>query len=140
MRVAMCLWFFANDNQEFLNEVWFSDDANLNGHFNSKNAVGVQWRSECFLFGEMRKLTESLDNFCILKMHGLQSRNMAPFDHFSLKNNQENAVTVIKEFYIPVFEQFFGKFKKGEDFDEEEQWFKQDKATPHTTNGTMAWL
>ena len=76
-RVAMCQWFSKtiDNNEEFLNDVWFSDEAHflLNGHANS--------------FGEVRTLTESLDALCIKTnaQHGLPFPSMVSSDHLSLK-------------------------------------------------------
>ena len=80
-RVAMCQWFSEtiDNNEKFLNDVWFSDEA----HF--LLMVTLTLKTGCF--GKVRTLTESLDALCIQKnaQHGLQFPSMVSSDHFSLK-------------------------------------------------------
>ena len=135
-RVAMCQWFSEtiDNNEKFLNDVWFSDEAHflLNGHVNSKNwvfwgsknphrVVGRPWHS--------KKCTA----WVAISTHGI----IGPF---FFEDDHSIAVTVTKERYVPVLEQFWGELDKHEDLDEKEQWFQQDGAPPHTANVTMAWL
>ena len=49
-------------------------------------------------------------------------------------------MTVNKERYIVVFNKFWRTLCARRGAHREEQWFKQDDATPHTANITMEWL
>jgi hypothetical protein len=135
-RIAMCQWFSQkiDDDEEFLNDVWFSDEAHflLNGHVNSKN--WVFWGSENPHRVVGRPLhSKKCTAWVAISKHGI----IGPF---FFEDALGDAVTVTKERYVPVLEQFWGELEEREDLDEEEQWFQQDGAPPHTANVTMAWL
>ena len=49
-------------------------------------------------------------------------------------------MTVNKERYIVVFNKFWRTLRARRGAHREDQWFKQDDATPHTANITMEWL
>ena len=80
-RVAMCQWFSEtiDNNEKFLNDVWFSDEAHflLNGHVNSKN--WVFWGSK----NPHRVVGRPLHSKNA--QHGLPFPSMVSLDHFSLK-------------------------------------------------------
>ena len=56
---------------------------------------------------------------------------------FFFEDDRSNTVIVIKEYYIPVLEQFKEELEDREDPGEEEQWFQRDDAPTHTANIIM---
>ena len=42
--------------------------------------------------------------------------------------------------YVAVLMKFWASLGRRRGIDRDEQWFRQDGATPHTTNDSLAWL
>ena len=135
-RVVMCQWFEnkIEEDPDFLDEVWFSDEAHflLSGHVNSKNNVfwGTQAPNEIL----QRPLhSVKCTAWVAISKHGI----IGPF---WFEDADEKAATVTKERYIVVLNKFWRALGKRRDINRDVQWFQQDGATPHTANITMEWL
>ena len=113
-----------DNNKKFLNDVWFLDKTYflLNRNTNFENLV----------FWKMMTLTQSLEAFCIQKSAWPTISKDGIIGTFFYKNDHNNVVTVRKERYVPVLEQFWGELEKSEDLDEKEQRLQQHDAHPHT--------
>ena len=101
-RVEMCQWFQSKieENRNFLQNVWFSDEAHfsLSGHVNSKNSVF--WGSQV----PHEVLQRSLHSVkCTAWVAILKHGIMGPF---WLENDVGETMTVYKERYIVVLNKF----------------------------------
>ena len=141
-RVEMCNWFTETieDNPDFLEDVWFSDEAhfNLSGHVNIKN--NVFWGSEPPNEVLQRPLHSiKCTAWAAISKHGI----IGPF---FFEDAQGNTETVNKERYLVVLNKFWRELgvrsrRRGQNrVDRGVQWFQQDGAPPHTANVTLAWL
>ena len=120
-RAEMWQWFESKikQNPDFLQNVWFSDEAHFfpSGPVNSRNSV--VWKSQ------------APDD--VLQKHGI----IGPF---WFENDVGEKITVNKERYIVVLKKFWRTLCARRGVHREEQWFQQDSATSHTANITMEWL
>ena len=135
-RVEMCKWFESKieENPDFLQNVWFSDEAHfsLSGHVNSKNSVF--WGSQAPDEVLQRPLhSVKCTAWVAISKHGI----IGPF---WFENDVRETMTVNKERYIVVLNKFWRTLCARRGVHREEQWFQQDGATPHTANITMEWL
>ena len=135
-RVVMCQWLDEKINGEpnFLDNVWFSDEAHflLSGHVNRKNNVfwGTQSPNEIL----QRPLHSVRCTVWIaISKHGI----IGPF---WFEDEHNNAVMVTKERYIVVLKKFLTRLRSRRHININHQWFQQDGATPHTANLTIEWL
>ena len=136
-RLTMCRWFLSKieEDAEFLNNVWFSDEAHfsLNGYVNSKNYVfwGSSKPNEVYEQGlHDLKVTA----WIAMSRQGL----IGPF--FFMDENKET-VTVTSERYITILNLFWkalGRFLGTHN--RTKQWFQQDGAPPHAAERTLHWL
>ena len=134
-RTAMCEWFEEQlgADDDFLNNVWFSDEAHflLSGHVNSQN--NVYWGSEKHDEVLQRPLhSEKCTVWAALSRHGI----IGPF---FFEDHQGKTTTVDTESYRDVLVKFWNALGR-RDLNREEQWLQQDGATPHTSNSSLAWL
>lgn len=141
-RVTMCQWFMdtIEEDPHFLDNLWFSDEAHftLYGHVNSRN--NVFWG------------TSPPDEVLQRPLHSVRCTAWVAMSKHGIigpiwfEDENENAVTVNKERYLVVLQQFWtalGRRNRAigrNPFLRAEQWFQQDGATPHTANVTLAWL
>ena len=135
--VEMCQWFESKieENPDFLQNVWFSDEAHssLLGHVSSKNYV---FSGSPALDKVLQRPLHSVKctAWVAISKHGI----IGPF---WFENDVGETMTVNKERYIVVFNKFCRTFCARRGAHREEQWFKQDGATPHTANITMeGWI
>ena len=103
-RVEMCHWFGSKieENRDFLQNVWFSDEAHfsLSGHVNNKNSVF--WGSQA----PHKVLQRSLHSVkCTAWVAILKHDIIGPF---WLENDVGETMTVYKERYIVVLNKFWG--------------------------------
>ena len=102
-RVEMCLWFESKieENPDFLQNVWFSDEAHLSlsGHINSKNFVfwGSQAPDEVF---QRPMHSVKFTAWVAILKHGI-------IKPFWFKINVGKTMTVNKECYIVVLNKFW---------------------------------
>ena len=135
-RVAMCQWFQEKlaAEPEFLENLWFSDEAHflLSGHVNSKNCV--HWGSERPEEVLERPLhSAKCTAWVALSKHGV----IGPF-WFETENG--HATTINTGGYIQTLEKFWQELGQRGGADRGHQWFQQDGATPHCSNASLEWL
>ena len=58
----------------------------------------------------------------------------------NIEDENERAQTVNTERYVEVLTKFWASLGQCEGIYREEQWFQQDRASPHTSNNSLAWL
>ena len=135
-RTTMCQWFceMIDDDPEFLNDVWFSDEAHflLSGHVNSKN--NIFWGSAPPDYCLEKPLHSSkCTAWVAISKHGI----IGPF-WFEDVNGQ--AVTINTKRYVEVLRKFWAELGQRRGVTRAIQWFQQDGATPHTSNESLEWL
>lgn len=135
-RVRMCQWFCdqIDENPDFLNEVWFSDEAHflLSGHVNSKNNIfwGEAPPDHCL----QRPLhSTKCTAWVAISKHGL----IGPY---WFEDDNQQSVMVNSERYLEVLRKFWTALGRRQGIDKNVQWFQQDGATPHTSNVSLEWL
>ena len=135
-RVEMCHWFQnrIEGDPDFLNHVWFSDEAHfmLSGHVNSKNNVfwGTQAPEEVL---QRPLYSLKCTAWVAISKHGI----IGPY---WFEDENEKALTVTKERYIVVLNKFWMDLEIQQGINRNVQWFQQDGATPHTADITLEWL
>ena len=135
-RVTMCEWFCdtIEANPDFLNHLWFSDEAHflLSGHVNSKN--NVYWGTATPEDVTHRPLhSTKCTAWVAISKNGI----IGPY---WFEDENERAQTVNTERYVEVLTKFWASLGQCEGIYREEQWFQQDGASPHTSNNSLAWL
>lgn len=135
-RVQMANWFAdqLDESENFLDNVWFSDEAHfcLSGQVNSKNYVF--WGSEVPDEVAERPLhSVKCTAWCAISRHGI----IGPY---WFEDDEEKAVTINSERYIAVLSKFYRALGRMRGVDRDSQWFQQDGATPHTSNASLGWL
>ena len=132
-----CVNWFQNKiegDPDFLNHVWFSDEAHfmLSGHVNSKNNVfwGTQAPEEVL---QRPLYSLKCTAWVAISKHGI----IGPY---WFEDENEKALTVTKERYIVVLNKFWMDLEIQQGINRNVQWFQQDGATPHTANITLEWL
>ena len=105
-RVTMCQWFMERHegNEDFLDDVWFSDESHfhLSGYVNAKSAV--YWDSQPPPYCLQRPLhAEKCTVWVALSMHGL----IGPF---FFEDDDGQTATVNADRYIGVLNEALGKF------------------------------
>ena len=135
-RVSMCQWFCdkIDDVPDFLDNVWFSDEAHflLSGHVNSKN--NSFWGSTPPEFCLQRPLhSVKCTAWVAISKHGV----IGPF---WFEDDNEQSVTINTERYVQVLGKFWTALGRRRGVVRALQWFQQDGATPHTSNESLAWL
>lgn len=135
-RVIMCQWFCdkIDDVPDFLDNVWFSDEAHflLSGHVNSKN--NIFWGSTPPEFCLQRPLhSVKCTAWVAISKHGV----IGPF---WFEDDNEQSVTINTERYVQVLGKFWTALGRRRGVVRALQWFQQDGATPHTSNESLAWL
>lgn len=119
---------------EFLNHVWFSDEA----HFHLNGAVNAQnsrvWTSELpDMVLESPLHSPKVTAWCAMTANGL----IGPF-FFEASNG--TTVTVNKTRYVSMLERFWHALEDDPEIDTENMWFQQDGAPPHTSRIALIWL
>jgi len=122
----MCRWFCdtIEDNPDFLDHVWFSDEAHflLSGHVNSNN--NVYWGTappEDVL--QMPLHSTKCTAWVAISKHGI----IGPY---WFEDENERAQTVNTERYVAVLMKFWASLGRRRGIDRDEQWFQQDEVTP----------
>ena len=121
-RVIMCQWFCdkIDDVPDFLNNVWFSNEAQflLSGHVNSKNNIfwGSTPPEHCL---QRPKCTA----WVAISKHGV----IGPF---WLEDDNEQSVTINTERYVRVLGKFWTALGRRRGVARALQWFQQDGAIP----------
>ena len=133
--VTMCEWFCdtIKDNPDFLDHVWFSDEAHflLSGHVNSKN--NVYWG------------TAPLEEVLQRPLHSIRCTAWIAISKHGIigphwfEDENERAQTVNTEHYVAVPRKFWTSLGRRRGIYRDDQ-FQQDGATPHTSNHTLDWL
>ena len=131
-RVKMCNWFSdkIEDEPDFLDNVWFTDEAHflLSGHVNNKN--NVFWGSKPP--NEVLKRSQhslKCTAWAAISKHGI----IGPF---WFEKAQEQPLTITKERYLEVLNKFWhglGLMSRGRGVNRVQgghQWYQQDGATP----------
>ena len=135
-RMVMCQWFCdrIENEPDFLNNVWFSDEAHflLSGHVNSKN--NVYWGKQAPEYCLERPLhSAKCTAWIAISTHGI----IGPF-WFEDVNGQALTINTLR--YIQVLDRFWTELGRRRGITRATQWFQQDGATPHTSNESLAWL
>ncbi|GFN94309.1 transposable element tc3 transposase [Plakobranchus ocellatus] len=129
----MCEWF-CNVLENFLENVWFSDEAHflLSGHVNSKN--NVFWGSKVPDL-VLQRLFHSVKctAWVAISKHGI----IGPF---WFEDDDGRSQTINKERYMAVLNMYWVSLGRRRGVVRASQWFQQDGATPNTANETIAWL
>ena len=136
IRVVMCRWFCdkIDKDPDFLDDVWFSDETHflLSGHGNSKNNIfwGTTPPEDC-----LQRPLHSIKctAWVAMSKHGI----IGPF---WFEDENQHSVTVNTERYLGVLRKFWTASGRRRGVVRDEQWFKQDGATPHTSNYSLEWL
>ena len=132
----LCRWFCdkVDKNPDFLDHLWFSDEAHflLSGHVNSKNKIfwGSTPPEDC-----LQRPLHSIKctAWVAISKHGI----IGPY---WFEDESERSLTVNSQRYIEVLQKFWTTFRQRRGFERDGQWFQQDGATPHTSNETLQWL
>ena len=132
-RVTMSEWFWGkiDEDPDFLDNVWFSDDAHflLSGHVNSKN--NIFWGSASPEHCLQRPLHSTICTVWVaLSKHGI----IGPY---WFEDDVEHAMTVNIERYLHILRKFWAALGQRRRVVRAEQWFQQDGATPHTSNNSL---
>jgi len=135
-RVIMCQWFCDKIDavSDFLDNVWFSDEAHfmLSGHVNSKN--NIFWGSTPPEHCLQRPLhSVKCTAWVAISKHGITGP-------FWFEDDNERSVTINTEQYVQVLGKFWTALGRRRGVVRVLQWFKQDGASPHTSNESLAWL
>jgi len=134
-RVQICHWFVEQigQNPEWINNVWFSDEAHfyLNGVVNRQNFR--YWGSEKPDEVAQRPLhSPKCTAWCAISSHGI----IGPF---WFEGDDGDTVSINAERYRQILAKFsFALRRKRLVYSD--QWFQQDGATPHTATATLDWL
>ena len=133
--VKMCQWFESRieENPDFLQNVRFSDEAHFSpsDHLNNRNCVF--WESEA----PDEVLQRSLHSVKCTAWVTISEHGIIGLFWF---NDIRETMMINKEHYIVVLNKFWRTPCAHRGVHREEQWFQQDRATPHTANVTMEWL
>ena len=135
-RLDMCHWFSdqLEANAEWINDVWFTDEAHfhLNGVVNRQNYR--YWGSEKPDEVAERPLhSPKCTAWCAISAHGI----IGPF---WFEDDGGNTATVNAERYRAIIGQFWIALGRKRGVQRRNQWFQQDGATPHTANLTLEML
>lgn len=135
-RVEMCEWFSdaIEENPNFLDDVWFSDEAHflLSGHVNSKN--NVYWGTNPPDEVLQRPLhSQKCTAWVAISKHGI----IGPY---WFEDAHERAETVNTQRYLAVMRKFWAALGRRRGVIRAQQWFQQDGAPPHTSNDSLAYL
>lgn len=134
-RMEMCLRFheIMDNDDDWIKNVWFSDEAHfhLNGNVNSQNCR--TWSNEPPDEVNERPLhSAKCTAWCAISAHGV----IGPLWF----QDRGTTVTITQERYRRILDSFYGLLQRRQDLRFESQWFQQDGATPHTANETMRKL
>ncbi len=135
-RRVMCQWFIERleENDDFLNELWFSDEAHFHlcGYVNSRNAV--YWGSHPPPYCLQRPLhPEKVTVWVALSPYGL----IGPF---FFEDEEGKTETVNTDRYIGVLKKFWAALGRMRHLQRNNQWLMQDGANPHVSARSLAWL
>ena len=134
--VAMRRWFCdkVDENPDFLNDLWFSDEAHflLSNHVNSKNNIfwGSTPPEDC-----LKRPLHSIKctAWDVISKNGITGP-------YWLADESERSLMVNSQHYIEVLQKFWTTLGRQRGFERDGQWFQQDSATPHTSSETLQWL
>ena len=134
--MAMCRWFCdkVDENPDFLDDLWFLDEAHflLSRHMNSKN--NIFWGSippeDCL---QQPLHSTAYTAWVAISKHGITGP-------YWFKDESERSLMVNSQRYIEVLQKFWTTLGQRRGFERNGQSFQQDGATPHTSNETLQWL
>ena len=135
-RIQMCNWFLQEieQNPNFLENIWFSDEAHfyLNGHVNNKNFVfwGSQKPDEVYEKGLHDKKVTA---WAAMSMHGIIGPFFFEIGGETATINSERYVAVLDRFWRSLGETFGQAFLRN-------QWFQQDGASVHVSGVSLDWI
>lgn len=136
LRVQMCEWLIGKmeDDNEWIDNVWFSDEAHfqLNGVVNSHNAR--YWGTENPHEVTQKPLhSKRCTAWCALSSKGI----VGPY---WFEDEEGKAETINQANYRDVVKRFCASLRRRRGIVFNTQWFQQDGATPHTAYETRAFL
>ena len=135
-RVRMCDWFTERmeEDEDWIDDVWFSDEAHfhIDGRVNSKN--NVFWGSNA----PNQVLQRPLHSKKVTAWCAMNSKTI--IGPFWFEDDDEMTTTVNQENYRSVIRKFCATLRRRRTIVMDRQWFMQDGATPHTANGTLELL
>ena len=133
-RITMCEWFcnVVENDENFLENVWFSDEAHflLSRHVNSKNIVF--WGSEI----PDEVLQRPLHSVKCTAWVAMSKHEIIGLYRF--EDDDGRSQTVNEERYMAVLNKYWASLGRRRGVLRASQWFQQDGATPHTVNETLA--
>lgn len=135
-RVTFCQWLKqkCNSSESFIDNIWFSDESHflLNGQENRQNTRF--WGKNPPDEVRQRPLhSPKVTVWCALSSQGI----IGPF-FFEDRNG--NAMTINKERYISILNQFWRALRSKCADTLQQQWVQQNGATSHTARVSMEWL
>jgi len=136
-RVEMCNWFMEEieQNDDFLNKIWFTDEAHfyLNGHVNNKNFVfwGSQKPDEVYEKGLHDKKVTA---WAAMSMSGI----IGPY---FFESDTGETVTINSDRYLAILSRFWRSLgQKFGQVNRQTQWFQQDGASVHVSGISLDWI
>ena len=135
-RMEMCNWFNnkMEEDEDWINNVWFSDEAHfhLDGYVNSKNCVfgGAELPQEV--------LQQPLHSSKVTAWCAINSKTI--IGPYWFKDDEGRTVTINQDNYHIVIRKFYASISRRRGIVINQQWFMQDGATPHTANATLELL
>ena len=135
-RVQFCTWILekCEENPDFLDNVWFSDEAHfyLDGRVNTQN--NRRWSSSAPGVVTERPLHSlKCTAWCAMSSAGI----IGPI---WIQDDAGHAVTVTAERYRKVLNQFWIALQRRCVDTVNEQWLQQDGAPAHTAGASIKWL
>ena len=120
------------NDENFLENVWFSDEAHflLSGHVNSKNIVF--WGSKV----PEEVLHRPLHSVKCTARVAMSKRGI--IGPFWFEDDIGRSQIVNKERYIAVLNKYWASLERRGGVVRASQWFQQDGARPHTANETIS--
>ena len=119
-----CFCDTIEDNPDFLDHVWFSDEAHflLSGHVNSKNNV------YCGTTPPEEVLQRLLHSVTCTAWVAISKHDI--IGPYWFEDENERAKMMNNERYVAVMRKFWASLGRRRGTDRDEQWFQQDEATP----------
>ena len=123
-RVDMCDWFDnkMEENEEMIDNVWFSGDADfhLNGYINSRN--NVYWETS----PPQEVLQRPLHSSIVTTWCAMNSKTIIV--PYWFEDQHHNTVTVNQENYRKIIRKFCSSLNRRRGISMDQQWFMQDGA------------
>ena len=140
VRVQFADWFLQqhNSNDDFINNVWWTDESHihLNGYVNSHNAI--HWGSErpTDVQVQVVNFPEKITVWCAISSHGILGPYFYEENNVTVTVNGLRYLEMLRRQFIPdLFD-----FCLQNDLDPLTMWFQQDGARPHITVAVRQFL